>query len=182
MNLLLRMADKRLPEFVKRRELGNLVRLTVSAFGIECPSTDGVSYPELLAGYARLTKTAVDEAAGRGENMQDIQERLFQRAQAYGSLWRKRFGVSSAGDVMKAARILYRAIEIEFKGTDQGAIEIDRCFFSPTYSPATCRVMSSLDAGILSGLSAGKSLSFSRRITEGFHSCRARLAAKESNQ
>jgi hypothetical protein len=82
-------------------------------------------------------------------------------------------------EVMRAGRVLYRAIGIEFRGSDQGLIEIGECFFSKYYSPATCSLISSLDAGIMAGLSDGKELSFSQRITEGFNSCKAQMREKE---
>ena len=82
-------------------------------------------------------------------------------------------------EVMRAGRVLYRAIGIEFRGTEQGRIEIGECVFSKHYSPVTCRVISSLDAGIMAGLSDGKSLSFSQRITEGFDSCKAQMSVEE---
>jgi hypothetical protein len=181
MNLLLRMAGWRIPAIIKKRELDKLVHLTSSAFGVEAPPMGGLSYDERLAGYARFTRTAVDRSIARGGNPRDIQDRLFQGAFAYGKRWRKRFGVSNRAEIMKAGRILYRAIGIDFRGTDGGSIEIKQCFFSGYYSPATCGVISSLDAGIMAGLSGGETLSFSRRITEGSEVCRARLGSKETD-
>ena len=179
MNILLRMAERHIPVFVKRRELNKLIHLTASAFGCGVFSTAGLSYNECLAEYARFTKAAVDQTVKRGENLLNMQDRLFQGAFVYGKLWRKRFGVSNMSEVMRAGHVLYRAIGIEFRGTDLGSIEISKCFFSGYYSPATCSAISSIDAGIMAGLSGGETLIFSQKITEGSNICKARLSPKE---
>jgi hypothetical protein len=181
MNVLLWAAGKHLPDFIKKRELNRLYRLTASAFGLAVSPMDVMSYNELLAEYARFTKDAVDRCIGSGADTRDVHERLFERSREYGSLWRRRFGVSNMKDAMRAAQILYQAIGIEFLGTEQGSIEIRRCFFSRTYSAATCRMISSIDAGIMAGLSGAKKLSFSRRITEGSDICEARLGPEETD-
>jgi hypothetical protein len=178
-NLIMRIAEWRMPVFVKKRELKKLFRLTASALGLECPSLNGLSFDRCLAEYARFTKTAVERAIDRGEDMPQIQDRLFQQANRYGLFLRRRLGVAKPGETMRAGKILYRAIGIDFQGTDQGTIEINACFFSGHYSPPVCRVVSSLDAGIMAGLSGGGALTFTRRITEGFPSCKARLQSRE---
>jgi hypothetical protein len=179
MNLLLRIAEKQLPVFIRKRELKKLFHLTALAFGSEIPSMDGLSYDECLVEYAHFTETAIDQCITRGENIRNIQDRLFQQAYEYGKLWRKRFGISNMDEVTKAGKILYHAIGIEFYGTDRGTIKISKCFFSQFYSLATCKVVASLDAGIMAGLSGGAILSFSQRITEGFSFCKAQLCSKE---
>jgi hypothetical protein len=179
MNFLLWAAERQLPDFIRRRELNRLFRLTASSFGLEVPPAEAPTADERLAEYARFTKDAVDRCIGRGADARDVQERLFERSREYGSLWRRRFGVSNMKDVMRAGRILYRAMGIEFHGTEKGSVEIAGCFFSRSYSPATCRMISSIDAGIMAGLSGGKILTFSRRITEGSDICEAQLRSKE---
>ena len=179
MNFRLFLAEKYMPVFIKRRELRNLFQRTASAFARKAPSLNGFSFDDCITEFALFTKTSVDHARNRDEEIAAIQDRLFQQAYEYGRLWRKRLGITTMKEVMRAGRILYRAIGIEFRGTDQGEIEIGECYFSQYYSPATCRVVSSLDAGIMAGLSDGKLLSFSQRITEGFDSCKAQMSMKE---
>jgi hypothetical protein len=178
-NLILRLVPERIPHFILRREMEKLFLLTAAAFGTDVPSAKDASREGLLGEYARFTKAAVEGAAARGEDLERLRERLFQRAFAYGERWRKRFRPSGANDVMKAAKVLYRAIGIEFHGTARGDVEIRACFFSRYYDPGTCRTISGLDAGLMAGLSGGGGFVFSRRITEGHASCRARLAWKE---
>jgi hypothetical protein len=181
MNVLLWAAGRHLPDFIKKRELNRLYRLTASAFGLDAAPMKAPPYEERLAEYARFTRDAADRCVGRGADARIVQDRLFERSREYGSLWRRRFGVSNMKDAMRAAQILYQAIGIEFLGTEQGSIEIRRCFFSRTYSAATCRMISSIDAGIMAGLSGVKNLSFSRRITEGSDICEARLGPEETD-
>lgn len=179
MSVRLFLAETYMPEFIIKRELRNLFQLTSSAFARKAPSLNGFSFDECMIEFALFTKTSVDQARSRDDEIAVIQNRLFQQAYEYGKLWRNRFGVTTMKEAMRAARILYRAIGIEFRGTEQGVVEIGRCFFSKYYSPGTCEVISSLDAGIMAGLSGGRLLSFSHRITEGFDSCNAQMSMKE---
>jgi hypothetical protein len=179
MSIRLALAEKYIPEFVRKRELRNLFQHTARAFDSPAPSLDGLTFDECLRAYAIFTKTSVEQAIHRDAEIADVQLRLFRQAFEYGTLWRKRFGITTMNEVMRAGRILYRAIGIGFRGTDRGEIEIEACFFSAHYSSATCRVISALDAGLMAGLSDGGWLTFSRRITEGFESCKAQLSMKE---
>jgi hypothetical protein len=53
---------------------------------------------------------------------------------------------------------------------------VDRCAFAERYSPPVCALMSSLDAGLIAGLTRGGRLLFSERITEGNVRCLARIS------
>jgi hypothetical protein len=70
-------------------------------------------------------------------------------------------------------------LDIDFQGDEKGEVLISHCSLSRYYSPDTCRVMSAMDRGLLAGLSGGKQLVFSARITEGQACCRAYLGAQE---
>lgn len=179
MSFRLFLAERYMPEFIKKRELGNLFQLTASAFARKAPSLSHLSFDDCLGEYALFTRTSVDQAGNGDEEIAALQDRLFRQAFEYGRLWRRRLGITTMKEVMRAGRVLYRAIGIQFRGTDQGLIEISECFFSRYYSPATCRVISSLDAGIMAGLSDGKLLSFSQRITEGFECCKGQMSMKD---
>jgi hypothetical protein len=157
----------------------NLFHITASAFKSTVPSTAGLSFEESLAMFTRFTKTEVDYALTRNEELQTIQGRLYEGAYMFGDKLRKRFRVSTINDVMVVSRVLYRALGIDFLGTEQGTITISKCLFSQSYSPSTCRVISSLDAGMIAGLSKGGLLAFSERITEGFEFCKAQCIVKE---
>ena len=76
---------------------------------------------------------------------------------------------------MALARVLYRLLDIEFQGDEVGDVVVSRCYFSRFYSGQVCQVMSAVDRGLFAGLSDGRQLLFSARITEGQGRCRAHL-------
>jgi len=182
MNLLFRISKMYTPDYVKKRELMNLFRITASAFKRIVASTTGLSFEECLAEYAHFTKSEIDKAIRSGEDLQKIQDQLYNSAYEFGKKFRRQFRISTTRDVMEASRFLYRILGIDFQGTELGTIIISKCFFSQYYSPSTCRVISSLDAGLIAGLSEGGGMIFSERITEGSKSCKAQLLSKERLQ
>jgi predicted hydrocarbon binding protein len=182
MNFLFHVSKLYIPEYKKKRELMNLFQITASAFERTIPETRGLSFDECLVAFARFTKSEVDEAIRTGEDLLTIQDLLYQGAYEFGHKFRKQFRVSTARDVMEASRFLYTILGIDFKGTEKGSITISKCFFSQHYSTSTCCVISSLDAGMIAGLSGGGRLTFSERITEGSTSCNAHFIFKEQFQ
>jgi len=76
---------------------------------------------------------------------------------------------------MRAARLLYGTMGIDFRGSDDGNILIGKCAFSDFYESRTCALISALDEGLLAGLAGGGRLEFSERITDGQSRCRARF-------
>jgi hypothetical protein len=69
-------------------------------------------------------------------------------------------------------------LAIDLRADEQGSVVVDRCAFAAWYSPRVCRLMSSLDAGLLAGLTRGGRLTFSERITEGSPRCLAAISWK----
>nr|HPI74436.1 hypothetical protein [bacterium] len=167
MSLFLFLAERTLPQFIRKRELKKLFRFTAEAFGSKTPELSRLSCDELLTAYAAFTRSAVDQLDSRPSAAAGVQQRLYQQAYAYGNLWRARFRLSSMNQAMRAARVLYRAVGIDFRGAGDGLIEIHQCFFSAYFTSATCRIISALDAGIVDGLAHTGGLAFSHRITEG---------------
>ncbi len=180
MSLLLFLAERTIPRFIRKRELKKLFRFTAEAFDVKTPELARLSCDELLATYAAFTRSAADQLDSKPSAVAGVQQRLFQQAYAYGSLWRTRFRLSNMSEAMRAARVLYRAIGIDFHGDGDGLIEIRRCYFSAYYDPATCRIISALDAGIVAGLAKTGGLAFSHRITEGAAMCLARCSERET--
>jgi hypothetical protein len=172
-NVLGRLAQRHTPEPVRKALLTRLFADTAAALGRPMPSPRGQSADEVLSAFRSFTaRVPVEQAA-----LPAISHKLFHVTLVYGTWLRRVLGVRSSGDVMAAAHLVYRAIGIDFKGDEGGEIIINRCFFSQAYTPSVCQVMSALDAGLLAGLSGGSRLVFTRRITEGYTSCRARLFA-----
>ena len=152
-----------------------LFNCTALAFECGIPQLEGLSFDECLEKYALFTKEEVEKSIQQGNDLQTIKNRLYQNAFRLGEKLRKRFHVTTIEEVMTMSRILYRTMEIEFHGTVQGEITINRCFFSRFYSSQVCQVISSLDEGVIAGLSGGGQLIFSERITEGKDCCKACL-------
>ncbi|HNW59936.1 MAG TPA: hypothetical protein PKI62_09700 [bacterium] len=175
MNLLLRLAALPLPAIVRKKELEQLAALTAAAFGVAAPEFSGLGAAEALACYARFTRESAMDALAQRRGLPALEARLGEAARAYGARWRRRFSVTTPAEAMQAARVLYRAIGIDFRGTAEGMIEISSCYFSRFYAPEICRMISALDAGVLAGLAGGGTLAFSQRITEGHPCCRAYL-------
>lgn len=171
MRLAARLLGVRFPTFLKQRALRRLADLTAEALGRPAPSFAGRSYAERLAEYARFTSAEVSGALERGEDLRDTEARLHAGGYRLGARYRRLFRVATTREAMEVATLLYRALGIELGHPAAGRIAVTRCYFAGFYSAATCRVVSSLDAGFLAGLTGGGRLVFTRRITEGADSC-----------
>jgi len=180
-NLLLRITQWYMPEFLKKRELMKLFNITAETFDCAAPSILGMTFEESLVAYAQFTRELVERSIDRPDTLQRIQDRLYQGAYELGDAYRRRFRVSGMNEALEFSRVLYRVLGIDLQFTAQGTVTIRSCFFSKYYSASTCKVISFIDAGMLAGLSGGGRLSFSQRITEGFDCCKARLTPEERN-
>ena len=180
MSISTKIAERITPGFLKKRELKKLFEVVASAYGSVVPSTAGLSYPQSLTLFAKFTAMETAKASERHADIESIRILLYQGAFDFGMNIRRQWRISDTSGVMDVGRMLYSFLGIEFNGTSEGLIDITRCLFADYYSPQTCRVISSLDEGVMAGLSAGGTLVFSRRITEGFHSCRANFTPKEN--
>lgn len=164
MNLLGHISEHWVPDCVRRLVLRKLFAATAAACGVPAPNPRGLSSDELLSAFAQFSARADADPA-----------RMFEVTFGFGKWLRWACHIRSTSDVMAEARVVYRLIGIDFAGEASGNITIRRCFFSDVYTPSACRTMSALDAGLLAGLSGGRRLRFSQRITEGHACCRARL-------
>jgi hypothetical protein len=171
--LLLRIAQWYVPMFLKKSELRRLIKITADAFECTLPSTIGLSIDDTLTTFAQFTRTVVEQPHTR--TAQSIQDQLFQSACDRGSKYRRIFRISTLDEAMEAGKVIYKILGIDFQGDTNGQITIRSCFFSKHYSAQTCKIISSLDAGLMAGLSGGSTLKFSQRITEGSLSCKAAL-------
>ena len=174
MGLLLTASRIYLPQFIQKRKLETLFAATADAFQVSVPLTGGLSLEACLKLYAQFTREQSDKAFQRG-NESAIKSRLFRNAYQIGKQLKSDFSINTAEEVMRLSAVLYKILRIEFQGGPQGNIIINSCFFSSCYSDSVCRLISSLDEGLLSGLSGGGKLSFSQRITGGNSCCLAYL-------
>lgn len=179
MNARLRLAGIYLPAGLRKRKIGELLRLTGRAFGVPAPSVEGLSLGGMRRVYAEFSRALADRALGRPEELEAVGRRLFDEAERLGREIRAELRVASPREVMAAARILYRGLDIDLSGEPGGAIVVRRCSFSRTYTAGVCRLISRLDAGLLAGLAGGGELEFTERLTEGAGCCRATFSFPE---
>lgn len=163
------------PNWVKRRALAELFKCAAAAFEAEAPPLAGLDHKDCLAEYARFTQTLADQRLRAGSEIDALGQRLYRNAAKLGRQQKKLLRLSTVHEVMAAGRVLYRMIDIDFRGDAQGEVVINRCYFSRFYSSEVCKLMSAMDRGLLAGLSNGADLTFTSRITEGRSCCRAHL-------
>lgn len=178
MGLLLTISKRYVPLPVRKHELERLFKATAGAFECAVPSTKGLNYLKRLDLYARFTREEAEKAL-RTCREAEVRSRLFENARRMGQYYQKIFRTTGMEEVMQAGELIYRLIEINFQGEAGGQIVIKECFFSRYYSNRVCRLISALDEGLFAGLSGGRRLSFSQRISEGRSTCRAHLQEPE---
>jgi hypothetical protein len=180
MNWRLKLAGLGLPAFLKKQKLRTLAGLTARAFQVAEPELQASSYKARLKQYAEFTKIAAENTLGRQELADNPQKWLFEEARQFGAKLRGSFRVRNLEEAIEAARIIYRAIGIDFRADLRGEVRIRSCFFSRFYSPEICSLISSLDEGLLAGLFGPGEMRFSQRLTEGKAGCRATFIFKET--
>jgi len=179
MNLRLALARIYVPRAKRKQKLAELFGLTARAFNVVPPDLEGLAWCERLHEYGDYTRRLSEQALRDGLDMEAIKTRLFNEAYGLGRGLALELKLVERREVLQAARILYRGLKIDFRGDEEGRIIIQRCYFSRFYSAEGCRLMSSLDSGILAGLAGGGALEFDKRLTEGQSCCRARFYFQE---
>jgi hypothetical protein len=174
-NPILTTTESGLRTYAHKWALGALFRATAGAFGCQPPRIRGLAAEACVARYAAFTQGEAEALLQGDRDVRVVQERLYGSAYRLGRACRWASRARTMEEALALARALYRALEIDFKGDEKGEVLIRHCALSSTYSPDTCRLMSAMDKGLLAGLSAGGTLTFTARITEGQPCCRARL-------
>jgi hypothetical protein len=176
MKVLFKILPQELPVFVRQVILVELFKATADGFETPVPALRHLSYTARLQAYAVFTKEQAEKALVSGIDAGVVKERLYQNAYTLGMKLCKWFGIENIEDVMRMGKILYNVMGIEICGNAQGEVTVKRCFFSPFYSGRVCALISSMDEGLFSGLSGGRRLVFSERLTEGSECCKAILS------
>jgi len=176
MSLRLRALELHIPGWVARSALRRLFDATASAFGRDPVDVRGLTHRELLERYAAFTIGCAERIPADLSHAQTVSDSMWRNAYALGQSLRRRLGVSTRGEALRAARIAYRMIGIDLRADEHGTVVVDGCAFAAWYSPRVCHLMSSLDAGLIAGLTNGGRLTFSERITEGKPRCLASIS------
>ncbi len=127
---------------------------------------------------------ALEEAVGRDKAVAMGREALFTVGRNLGRETHDRLGMGdSPRDLVRAARILYRILGIEFRvewlGNARANLIVERCALANEYSELTCSVLSATDEGVIRGLNPGASMRFEEKMTGGCARC---IAAIEFNR
>jgi hypothetical protein len=195
-NFRLAAARLYIPRRSRKQALEELFARTAAAFGSPVPPPLGRGPDARLAEYARFTRERAEEALDRCEgdgvsksgaaagsdpaSRAALERRLFRAARGLGGRFRLQLGVRSLAEALAAARVLYRGLGIDFRGSADGQIVIRRCAFAAVYTPSVCALVSALDQGLLAGLASGGELRFGQRLTEGACCCRAHFEGAHS--
>jgi hypothetical protein len=180
MSLRLWFLERHLPAPVRRQMLHQLVRTTADAFGGPVPALPDAAGTSFVPAFAQFTRTAAENLAAGSPKADEVRNRLYQGAREIGRSIRRRAGIRTPDEAVRALRLVYRAIGIDMH-TDLATREVvvRRCEFSSHYTPAVCDFVSALDAGLFHGVTDRWSVAFDLRITGGSAVCRARLTEAE---
>ena len=179
MSFLLAVSRIYLPRSIRKSRLSELFRATANAFQCQAPKMKECSLDQYLTKYAFFTAENAAESIQHGSEY-EVKERLYLNARQIGKNIREELKIKTFEEVIQACEVVYKALKIEFRGNLEGQICIPSCLFSSFYSSAVCRIISSLDEGLIAGLSGDLRLKFSQRITEGNKCCKAHLSAAGS--
>ena len=180
MNLRLLALQVYLPPSLKTDGLLDLFQLTADAFGAPMPDVEACSQAEVLLAFATFTRDQA-ELVPEGD-IEAMKLRLYERAYRLGNTMKQLLEIRSSHESLRAARLLYRTLGIDFRANERGDVTIARCYFSRFYTDRSCRILSSLDEGLLAGLSGGGRLCFKTRITEHQRCCLATIDFSETNE
>lgn len=127
-------------------------------------------------GHNKRVKLLMD-LLGEPTAMEEGRKRMFEAGLILGQQARKVLGVGdNVEDTIKAAKILYKILGIEFsiENTDGNIILwVSSCALSKYYTPQTCSMLSYADKGVLKGLNKHMDLQFVEKITLGSKRCKA---------
>lgn len=177
MSLRTRVLPDRVPAPVRRAAIRSLFGATADAFGAPMPDLHGCPSDAMLATYVRYTDELARDVLDEPDRRRLVERRLRANMERLGRRVRRALGVRTTPEALDVARRLYRLIGIDLTGDDRGQVVVTRCAFATVYSPDVCSLMSASDAGLLAGLTDGRELAFTARLTSGAPACLATLTA-----
>ena len=123
------------------------------------------------------------EALGKEEAIRLGREAMFKVGQKLGNETSQKLDVgNSLQNLIRAAKILYRILGIEFEVEQQNPnnaiLIVNRCALAENYSELTCQVLSATDEGTIRGLNQNTSMTFTERITGGQPKCKATITLR----
>jgi hypothetical protein len=183
------------PNYIIRRELTNVSQQTTQALKAllatyapkepvdtadqKPPTSICEQRARMAQTHAKMVET-LESAVGTKRAVALGREALFSVGLNLGKQTSTKLGVGdSPKDLIRASKILYRILGIEFhmgefNDTKAEAI-IDRCALALQYSKLTCEVLSATDEGVIKGLYPNAEMHFEKYMTSGCPTCVARI-------
>jgi hypothetical protein len=181
------------PKWVIRKELDKVAAATTSVL-VDLLNANAPGVPFKISYEGDVTRTleakraamakdhatlvaALAEAVGRDNSMKLGRAALFEVGRKLGTETRGRLGVQGSGDLVKAAKVMYRVLGIDVKVTwlaqKSATLTVKRCALAEQYSELTCMVLSATDEGVMTGLCPSATMKFQDKMTGGCSTCTA---------
>ncbi len=207
MNFKLFLLSIWIPQYFLKKELNQLAEETLNQLDnllkIHCPETyqkiPQIIFPlngnleeirSKMAQAHNIRVNALSDALGPEETVKIARPLMFKTGYDLGLDIKMRLSLKDdLNDLIKAARILYQVLGIEFEFQEsydnshhlKRCIIINHCSLAQHYMPLTCHVLSGADEGVVSGLNSQVKMIFKERITEGAPACIAAIELKNGN-
>jgi len=203
MGLKLDLLSLWMPDFIMKKEIKIIAEVTIRELdrlmeenshsqnshsplkSLPTPKIEGSSRNrriEMASAHEQRVKLLI-QVLGREKAIELGRAALFRTGQELGSQLKGRLGVGeSLTDLIKAARILYRVLGIDFavqKTNDTIFLVVNRCQLADYYSSDTCRVLSATDEGVVQGLNPHISMRFNQRMAAVPPCCLAPITSEE---
>lgn len=177
------------PGFIIRRELANVSEQTTRAVealvgaSSQSNTRPTVTINEQRANMAKIHARLVDQLkanVGEAQAIRIGREALFSVGENLGRQVRHKLSVGdNPKDLVKAAKILYRILGIDFTiewvDESNAVAVINHCALSEHYSELTCKIFSATDEGVMKGLQPNAKMQFKEYLTSGCKNCKAEI-------
>jgi predicted ArsR family transcriptional regulator len=133
-----------------------------------------------MAKQHRELVAALVEAVGEEQAAKLGREKLFEVGKGLGTEIRGRLGITSnSKDLVKAAKLLYRVLgidfDVEWHGQTNASLLVHKCALAKEYNEVTCSILSATDEGVINGLQPKANMTFKNKITDGTSMCIAEI-------
>lgn len=136
---------------------------------------------EMCRSHNKLVKTLIT-VFGYDKAIELGREAMFQEGFSLGLKFKKILGVgNSLEDLIRAARILYNVLGIEFcieERESNVVMIVNHCSLAEYYDSDTCMILSAADEGVIQGLNSDIKIKFIQKITEGCNKCIASITSR----
>lgn len=178
MKWYLNLTQLYIPNFIKKKELRKLFRILSDVFKSEIPNLNGLTYKKSLEKFANYSKELAERALEDENSLKEIKNNLYSQARTLGEDLRMNYKIKNYNEALKAGSIIYNVIGIDFSANKEGQFTIKSCYFADFYSCEVCNVMSSVDSGVVEGLTNGGNMVFNQKLTEGKTCCKGVISSE----